>query len=68
VSVDGAANQPGVDNNSDSEVELDIQVAGAAAPHSLSRVQIAPKQSGTMAMGARPATTGHPSFPGMTQG
>jgi kumamolisin len=42
VSVDGGANQPGVDNDSDGEVMLDIEVAGAVAPAASIVVYFAP--------------------------
>jgi len=42
VSVDGGANQPGVDTNSDGEVMLDIEVAGAVAPGARIVVYFAP--------------------------
>jgi len=42
VSVDGGANKPGVDNNSDGEVMLDIEVAGAVAPGARIVVYFAP--------------------------
>jgi kumamolisin len=42
VPVDGAANQPGVDTNSDGEVMLDIEVAGAIAPAAEQHVYFAP--------------------------
>jgi kumamolisin len=42
VSVDGGANQPGVDDNSDGEVMLDIEVAGAVAPGAKIVVYFAP--------------------------
>ena len=42
VSVDGGANAPGVDQNSDGEVMLDIEVAGAVAPAAHIVVYFAP--------------------------
>ena len=42
VSVDGAANQPGVDTDADAEVMLDIEVAGAVAPGAHIVVYFAP--------------------------
>ena len=42
VSVDGGANQPGVDPNSDGEVMLDIEVAGSVAPGARIVVYFAP--------------------------
>jgi kumamolisin len=42
VSVDGGANKPGVDKNSDGEVMLDIEVAGAVAPGARIVVYFAP--------------------------
>jgi kumamolisin len=42
VSVDGAANQPGVDQDSDAEVTLDIEVSGAVAPGAHIVVYFAP--------------------------
>ena len=42
VSVDGGANQPGVDQNADGEVMLDIEVAGAVAPGARIVVYFAP--------------------------
>ena len=42
VSVDGGANRPGVDKNSDGEVMLDIEVAGAVAPGARIVVYFAP--------------------------
>jgi kumamolisin len=42
VSVDGGANQPGVDKNSDGEVMLDIEVAGSVAPGARIVVYFAP--------------------------
>ena len=42
VSVDGGANQPGVDDNSDGEVMLDIEVAGSVAPGARIVVYFAP--------------------------
>jgi kumamolisin len=42
VSVDGGANQPGVDTDSDGEVMLDIEVAGAVAPEARIVVYFAP--------------------------
>jgi kumamolisin len=42
VSVDGGANKPGVDKNSDGEVMLDIEVAGAVAPAAHIVVYFAP--------------------------
>lgn len=42
VSVNGATNNPGQDNGADTEVALDIQVAGAAAPGSTIVVYFAP--------------------------
>lgn len=42
VSVDGGANQPGVDTNSDGEVMLDIEVSGAVAPGARIVVYFAP--------------------------
>jgi kumamolisin len=42
VSVDGGANQPGVDPTSDGEVMLDIEVAGAVAPGAAIVVYFAP--------------------------
>ena len=42
LSVDGGANQPGVDQNSDGEVMLDIEVAGSVAPGARIVVYFAP--------------------------
>jgi len=42
VSVDGGANQPGVDTDSDGEVMLDIEVAGSVAPGARIVVYFAP--------------------------
>lgn len=42
ISVDGGANQPGVDPNSDGEVMLDIEVAGSVAPGARIVVYFAP--------------------------
>lgn len=42
VSVDGGANQPGVDQNSDGEVMLDIEVSGSVAPGARIVVYFAP--------------------------
>jgi kumamolisin len=42
VSVDGGRNNPGVDTNSDGEVMLDIEVAGAVAPGAQVVVYFAP--------------------------
>jgi kumamolisin len=42
VSVDGGVNRPGVDQNSDGEVMLDIEVAGAVAPGANIVVYFAP--------------------------
>jgi kumamolisin len=42
VSVDGGANQPGVDPDSDGEVMLDIEVAGSVAPSANIVVYFAP--------------------------
>ena len=42
VAVDGGANKPGVDKNSDGEVMLDIEVAGAVAPGARIVVYFAP--------------------------
>ena len=42
VSVDGGANQPGVDPDSDGEVMLDIEVAGSVAPGAHIVVYFAP--------------------------
>jgi kumamolisin len=42
VSVDGGVNQPGVDQNADGEVMLDIEVAGAVAPGARIVVYFAP--------------------------
>ena len=42
VSVDGGANKPGVDKNSDGEVMLDIEVSGAVAPGARIVVYFAP--------------------------
>jgi kumamolisin len=42
VSVAGGANQPGVDKDSDGEVMLDIEVAGAVAPEARMVVYFAP--------------------------
>jgi kumamolisin len=42
VSVDGAVNNPGVNQSADSEVNLDIQVAGSLAPKASFRVYFAP--------------------------
>lgn len=42
VSVDGGANQPGVDQDSDGEVMLDIEVAASAAPAAHIVVYFAP--------------------------
>jgi kumamolisin len=42
VSVDGGANLPGIDPDSDGEVELDIEVAGAIAPGANIAVYFAP--------------------------
>ena len=42
VSVDNGVNQPGVDQNSDGEVMLDIEVAGAVAPGARIVVYFAP--------------------------
>ncbi len=42
VSVDGGINKPGVDKNSDGEVMLDIEVAGAVAPGARIVVYFAP--------------------------
>ena len=42
VSVDGGANQPGVDPDSDGEVMLDIEVAGSVAPGARIVVYFAP--------------------------
>ena len=42
VSVDGGANVPGPDPNSDGEVTLDIEVAGAVAPGATIAVYFAP--------------------------
>jgi len=42
VSVDGGANQPGVDQDSDAEVMLDIEVSGAVAPGAHIVVYFAP--------------------------
>jgi kumamolisin len=42
VSVDGGANQPGVDPNSDGEVMLDIEVSGSVAPGARIVVYFAP--------------------------
>jgi kumamolisin len=42
VSVDGGRNAPGVDTNSDGEVQLDIEVAGAVAPGAKIVVYFAP--------------------------
>ncbi len=42
VSVDGAANNPGVDTKADGEVMLDIEVAGAVAPAANQLVYFAP--------------------------
>jgi kumamolisin len=42
VSVDGASNAPGSDPNSDTEVNLDIDVIGAAAPGAAQVVYFAP--------------------------
>jgi len=42
VSVDGGANKPGVDQDSDGEVMLDIEVAGAVAPGARIVVYFAP--------------------------
>ncbi len=42
VSVDGGANQPGVDDNADGEVMLDIEVAASVAPGARIVVYFAP--------------------------
>ncbi|KMO21023.1 hypothetical protein SQ03_04365 [Methylobacterium platani JCM 14648] len=42
VSVSGGLNRPGVDQNADGEVALDIQVAGGAAPGAVLAVYFAP--------------------------
>jgi kumamolisin len=42
ISVDGGANQPGVDPDSDGEVMLDIEVAGSVAPGARIVVYFAP--------------------------
>ncbi|HUB78126.1 MAG TPA: protease pro-enzyme activation domain-containing protein, partial [Bryobacteraceae bacterium] len=42
VSVDGGANQPGADQDSDGEVMLDIEVAGSVAPSARIVVYFAP--------------------------
>jgi hypothetical protein len=42
VSVDGATNSPGIDSNADTEVALDIDVAGSAAPGANIAVYFAP--------------------------
>jgi kumamolisin len=42
ISVDGGVNQPGVDQNSDGEVMLDIEVAGSVAPGARIVVYFAP--------------------------
>jgi kumamolisin len=42
ISVDGGANQPGVDQDSDGEVMLDIEVAGSVAPGANIVVYFAP--------------------------
>ena len=42
VGVDGAGNAPGVSPGADSEVALDIEVIGAAAPKAAQRVYFAP--------------------------
>ncbi len=42
VSVDGGANSPGTDQDSDTEVMLDIEVAGAVAPGAAIAVYFAP--------------------------
>jgi kumamolisin len=42
ISVDGGANQPGVDSDSDGEVMLDIEIAGAVAPGARIVVYFAP--------------------------
>lgn len=42
ISVSGGINQPGLDSKADTEVALDIQVAGAAAPGATIAVYFAP--------------------------
>jgi kumamolisin len=42
ISIDGASNDPGADQNADGEVALDIEVAGAVAPAATQRVYFAP--------------------------
>ena len=42
VPVDGGSNDPGTDPNSDGEVMLDIEVAGAVAPRAKQLVYFAP--------------------------
>jgi kumamolisin len=42
ISVDGGANQPGVDQNADGEVMLDIEVAGSVAPGARIVIYFAP--------------------------
>jgi kumamolisin len=45
IGVDGATNNPGVDQNADAEVMLDIEVAGSVAPGARIAVYFAPNSS-----------------------
>jgi kumamolisin len=64
VSVDGGANQPGKDTNSDGEVMLDIEVAGSVAPGARIVVYFAPNTDQGFVDAITTAvhdTTNHPS-------